>query len=404
MRGEAWEQETTPAPHPGLPNVPRGLRCDEPLAQVGLALLVPTSSPRRLHVPTGIDRDGFPDVHVPTSSHRLVHVPTSMCRNFDTYWSVRAVLGCKTWPMAPADDNTTSALEVLRRADHVRQPWKNGGGVTYEVARDQGDDARFGWRLSFAEVNAPGPFSVFPGIDRIITLVEGNPMTLRVTPAVPKTPSASAGAKPKTLRVTPAMSKTPSALGDGHPRARRVHPMAPSTPPVPSAPGASSRSESLAANASTNDATSVPGASAGAGTSASVAPVGGGPSATDAPTRSGIPATETSATFEHVLHQGQPFAFSGEDAVVATPAGRTLDFNVMVDRDRYAAHVEPLPPGATIVSMHPSEHCMVVCLAGSVTLANKSIVTLKRLDVAFIPGPTRVSGAGEALVVRIESV
>ncbi|WP_405056474.1 HutD family protein [Kribbella sp. NBC_01505] len=67
-------------------------------------------------------------------------------------------------------------LPVLRSADHRRVPWKNGLGVTYEVA--QSGDADFDWRLSFAEVDRPGPFSSFPEVDRIITLVSGDQLEL----------------------------------------------------------------------------------------------------------------------------------------------------------------------------------------------------------------------------------
>lgn len=58
-------------------------------------------------------------------------------------------------------------------------PWANGAGVTHEVRRG-GDDAAgdFGWRISFAEVTEPGPFSALPGVDRVITLVCGKSLRL----------------------------------------------------------------------------------------------------------------------------------------------------------------------------------------------------------------------------------
>src|SRR4051812_34701185 len=68
-------------------------------------------------------------------------------------------------------------MRVLWHADHRRMPWKNGLGITHEVARSsEGDD--FDWRVSFAEVVRPGPFSSFPGVDRIITLVSGTGLRL----------------------------------------------------------------------------------------------------------------------------------------------------------------------------------------------------------------------------------
>lgn len=65
-------------------------------------------------------------------------------------------------------------------AEHWQtQPWKNGGGVTHEILREMAND-HFGWRLSLAEINSDGPFSSFPDIDRVITLVEGNGFTLNI--------------------------------------------------------------------------------------------------------------------------------------------------------------------------------------------------------------------------------
>lgn len=55
------------------------------------------------------------------------------------------------------------------------QPWKNGGGATREIlCLPPGSDLdHFLWRVSLAEIAADGPFSAFPGVDRIITLIKG---------------------------------------------------------------------------------------------------------------------------------------------------------------------------------------------------------------------------------------
>jgi environmental stress-induced protein Ves len=60
------------------------------------------------------------------------------------------------------------------------QPWKNGGGVTSELAIDPpGATAEnFRWRISLARIEKDGPFSAFPGITRWITLIEGGGFTL----------------------------------------------------------------------------------------------------------------------------------------------------------------------------------------------------------------------------------
>jgi environmental stress-induced protein Ves len=60
------------------------------------------------------------------------------------------------------------------------QPWKNGGGVTSELAIDPADATaeNFRWRISLARIAQDGPFSAFPGITRWITLIEGGGFTL----------------------------------------------------------------------------------------------------------------------------------------------------------------------------------------------------------------------------------
>ncbi|MFB6891274.1 HutD family protein [Kitasatospora sp. NPDC056327] len=78
--------------------------------------------------------------------------------------------------------NSTAPVRFLRAADRPATAWRNGGGVTREIAgRPAGaglDDFR--WRVSLADVAAAGPFSAFPGVDRVITLVEGPGMALTV--------------------------------------------------------------------------------------------------------------------------------------------------------------------------------------------------------------------------------
>lgn len=72
------------------------------------------------------------------------------------------------------------ALHRFRRADLLAQPWKNGGGVTTELAclPVGANMAQFDWRVSIAHIASSGPFSAFPGIDRVITLLEGSGVTL----------------------------------------------------------------------------------------------------------------------------------------------------------------------------------------------------------------------------------
>ncbi len=70
-------------------------------------------------------------------------------------------------------------LGIVRFAKLPVIPWRNGGGVTREVVASGGSDPQdFDWRISIADVSQPGPFSAFPGVDRVITLVEGERMDL----------------------------------------------------------------------------------------------------------------------------------------------------------------------------------------------------------------------------------
>jgi uncharacterized protein len=75
-------------------------------------------------------------------------------------------------------------ITLLRATDYIRQPWKNGGGTTTELAR-KGDADRWLWRLSVADVERSGPFSDFTGYRRLIVLLEGRGMTLSFDNAAP---------------------------------------------------------------------------------------------------------------------------------------------------------------------------------------------------------------------------
>jgi uncharacterized protein len=67
------------------------------------------------------------------------------------------------------------ALRSLPADDRVSVAWKNGGGLTCEVAvQPPGSDfGAFDWRVSIAEVRSRGAFSLFPGVDRCMAVLEG---------------------------------------------------------------------------------------------------------------------------------------------------------------------------------------------------------------------------------------
>jgi environmental stress-induced protein Ves len=63
---------------------------------------------------------------------------------------------------------------------HRLMPWANGGGTTAEVAVHPPGSDDWAWRLSIASVEADGPFSSLPGIDRHILVASGAGMALTV--------------------------------------------------------------------------------------------------------------------------------------------------------------------------------------------------------------------------------
>lgn len=74
-----------------------------------------------------------------------------------------------------------NTLHVRSLSEVAASPWKNGGGQTRElICYPEGANLdQFMFRVSVADVAASGPFSRFPGIERIITLLNGAGMQLQ---------------------------------------------------------------------------------------------------------------------------------------------------------------------------------------------------------------------------------
>ncbi|MEO7916806.1 MAG: HutD family protein [Dokdonella sp.] len=77
------------------------------------------------------------------------------------------------------------ALTVTKipAAECRRTLWKNGGGWTTEVAIEPagahlGGD--FDWRVSIADIEQDGPFSIFPGVERDLFMLRGNGIELNI--------------------------------------------------------------------------------------------------------------------------------------------------------------------------------------------------------------------------------
>ncbi|MGW2305931.1 HutD/Ves family protein [Streptomyces sp. NPDC001809] len=56
--------------------------------------------------------------------------------------------------------------------------WRNGGGVTREIASRPAGAEEFQWRASIADIDHGGPFSAFGGVDRTLTLLSGDGVRL----------------------------------------------------------------------------------------------------------------------------------------------------------------------------------------------------------------------------------
>ncbi|WP_343313861.1 HutD family protein [Brucella sp. BE17] len=71
-------------------------------------------------------------------------------------------------------------MRFLRHEHHKIVPWKNGAGVTRELAlhEDEALHSDFLWRISIATVDRDGPFSTFSSIDRTIAVLRGEGMIL----------------------------------------------------------------------------------------------------------------------------------------------------------------------------------------------------------------------------------
>lgn len=83
-------------------------------------------------------------------------------------------------------------VTLIQPGRFQRQPWKNGGGSTMEImAATEG--GRLLWRVSIAEVTGNGPFSVFPGMERVLAVIDGAGMRLSVDGASPATVTPSGG-------------------------------------------------------------------------------------------------------------------------------------------------------------------------------------------------------------------
>ena len=75
-------------------------------------------------------------------------------------------------------------LARLDSARYRRTPWKNGGGVTVDIAGASVPGVAPGawegviWRFGQTRIERPGPFSDLSGFDRLLAVVEGQGLVL----------------------------------------------------------------------------------------------------------------------------------------------------------------------------------------------------------------------------------
>ena len=84
-------------------------------------------------------------------------------------------------PARPEPTERAAALKATlrRHGDVAPQPWRNGGGRTRELlAWPNAADWRL--RISVADIEADGPFSSFPDVQRWFAVTEGNGLELTI--------------------------------------------------------------------------------------------------------------------------------------------------------------------------------------------------------------------------------
>jgi environmental stress-induced protein Ves len=70
-------------------------------------------------------------------------------------------------------------MPILNASNRRRVPWKNGGGMTLEIATDAGTvGGEWSWRISIADVPERSTFSVYPGVDRFLMRLDGTHLVI----------------------------------------------------------------------------------------------------------------------------------------------------------------------------------------------------------------------------------
>ena len=70
-------------------------------------------------------------------------------------------------------------IRYLPQANFTKGPWRNGMGVSWEIASHKEAGATdFSWRFAKARIDRDVPFSIYPGMDRVFMQISGNGLDL----------------------------------------------------------------------------------------------------------------------------------------------------------------------------------------------------------------------------------
>ncbi|MFN4142303.1 HutD family protein [Aestuariivirga sp.] len=69
-------------------------------------------------------------------------------------------------------------MNIIRRRDLREGRWRNGMGVSWDIVSDPPGSEAFDWRFAIARIDADVPFSLYPDVDRIFTLLDGQGLDL----------------------------------------------------------------------------------------------------------------------------------------------------------------------------------------------------------------------------------
>lgn len=69
-------------------------------------------------------------------------------------------------------------MRIIRKSEFIEGRWRNGMGVSWDIASHAAPVDGFGWRFATARIESDVPFSLYPGVDRIFTLYEGRGLDL----------------------------------------------------------------------------------------------------------------------------------------------------------------------------------------------------------------------------------